>query len=170
VLHTVSAAPGPPAVEEAFLQACRGLVPPSSVLELTADGCVRDVSGTRPSEAGGPPPVSSCTRRLAEHLSHASAAESAALVIVRGVETCTDDVCFDALLSPLERFVDPSLRQPIIGPAGPVRASVAAFVLVASYLSVERCEELRRLPTVALQVRTYTIGLHSPFASHRPFL
>jgi hypothetical protein len=73
-------------------------------------------------------------------------------VIVRGVESITDDFSFDALLSPLERLVDPSLRQPILGSEGPVRATVAAFVLVASHLSVERCEELRLLRPVQLQV------------------
>jgi hypothetical protein len=92
-------------------------------------------------------------RQLAQHLFRASASSSPALVIVRGIKECTDDACFDALLSPLERYVDPNLRQPILGSVGSVRASVAAFVLVASHLDLERCEEIQHLTPVALQVR-----------------
>mmetsp|Transcript_27117 Transcript_27117/g.82178 ORF Transcript_27117/g.82178 Transcript_27117/m.82178 type:complete len:521 (+) Transcript_27117:79-1641(+) len=141
---------------EELLHIFRALVPPTAFLELSARGCSPMGSGdeSAASAEGTPSTLGvNCITRLERHLVRMSDASLPALVIVRDLEKCVNDSCFDSLLGTLERFIDPNVRQPILTASGVVRANLAAFVLTASHLTADECAELQGLGVAEMQAQ-----------------
>jgi hypothetical protein len=79
-----------------------------------------------------------CIQRIEEYLAAASAAKQRGLVVVENVEECTSDAMYDAVLSPIERFLDET-NEVVVTAAGEIRKAFAAFILVAPKLTSARC-------------------------------